>query len=34
MSGSVTEQYEWLDGTLLCQATFGVKKKQKPLNVN
>ena len=30
MSGSVTQQYECLNGTLLCQATFGVEKKQKP----
>ena len=27
MSGSVTQQYECLDGTLLCPTTFGVEKK-------
>ena len=30
MSGSVTQSYECLDGTLLCPTTFGVEKNQKP----
>jgi len=30
MSGSDTQQYNCLDGTLLCTPAFGVEKKQKP----
>ena len=30
MSGSVTQKYECLDGTLLCPTTFGAEKNQKP----
>ena len=32
MNGPDTQEYNWLDGTLLCTTTFWVKKNTKPFN--